>query len=235
MIELVHKKTLSILFGVSLFSVFVFSIGIAGTNSFQEFIKTNTSWFSEKNYALFPLTEVTAATSPVSDAERVQSIVVRFSDGPMPSEFPFTTFSQFQPVNTLEDDIFRMGVYQFGGKPEFILSSLPSKDKIPLYEAIDREYFAKLSPTVRSFTVEIDLLAGDGSLIQTWQYNKCQIIGYGAYLQDIKNFIPFSGQEGEYRDKKEYRDKILFECSGVRLLTEDQTIREPRDPRKYLD
>ena len=208
-----QKKTLSILFGVSLFSVFVFSIGIAGTDSFQEFIKTNASWFSEKNYALIPLTEVTAATSPVSDAERVQSIVVRFSDGPLPAEVPFTTFSQFQPVNTLEDDIFRMGVYQFGSRPEFILSSLPSKDKIPLYEAIDREYFSKLSPTISAFTVEIDLLAGDGSLIQTWKYNKCQVIGYGAFLQDITNFIPFSGQEGEYRDK------ILFGCSGVRLLT----------------
>jgi len=92
-----QKKTLSILFGVSIFSVFVFSIGIAGTDSFQEFIKTNASWFSEKNYALIPLTEVTAATSPVSDAERVQSIVVRFSDGPLPAEVPFTTFSQFQP------------------------------------------------------------------------------------------------------------------------------------------
>ncbi len=222
-----QKKILSILFGVSLFSVFVFSIGIAGTDSFQEFIKTNASWFSEKNYALIPLTEVTAATSPVSDAERVQSIVVRFSGGPLPAEVPFTTFSQFQPVNTLEDDIFRMGVYQFGSRPEFILSSLPSKDKIPLYEAIDREYFSKLSPTISAFTVEIDLLAGDGTLIQTWKYNKCQVIGYGAFLQDITNFIPFSGQEGEYRDK------ILFGCSGVRLLTEDQTIREPPNPLKY--
>ena len=96
---------------------------------------------------------------------------------------------------------------------KFILQSLPSKDKTALYAAIDREYFAKAgSVTITRFDVAIDILAGDGTLIQTWQYNKCQVFAYGTFLQEVRNFYQFSGQL-----QSEYRDKIIVECSGVRL------------------
>jgi len=224
------KTPLLIFFGISLFCVSIISLSTVDASSIPDWVKNNALWWAEGNiseadyisslqYLInqgilsipIPITQVLAASSPVSDADRAQSIVVRFSNGPMPTERPFTTFSQFQSISP-RDDLLHRSVYVFGDKPQFILESLPSIDKIDLYRAIDKVYFAKASPTITRFDVAIDILAGDGSLIQTWQYNKCQVFGYGTFLTDLTNFIPFSGQEGS-----EFRDKIVFECAGVRL------------------
>jgi len=224
------KTPLLIFFGILLFSVSVISLSTVDASSIPDWIKYNAKWWAEGSisegdyisslqYLInqgilsipIPITQVLAASSPVSDAERAQSIVVRFSNGPLPTERPFTTFSSFQSISP-RDDILHQAVYVFGDKPQFILESLPSKDKIDLYRAIDRVYFAKAVSTITRFDVAIDILAGDGSLIQTWQYKKCQVTGYGTFFQDVTNFYPFSGKEGG-----EFRDKITVECSGVRL------------------
>ena len=224
------KTSLLIFLGISLFCVSVISLSTVDASSIPDWIKYNAKWWAEGSisetdyisslqYLInqgilsipIPITEVIAASTSLSDDERAQSIVVRFSNGPMPTERPFTTFSSFQSVSP-RDDILHRSVYVFGDKPQFILESLPSIDKVDLYRAIDKVYFAKASPTITRFDVAIDILAGDGSLIQTWQYNKCQVFGYGTFLTDLTNFIPFSGQEGS-----EFRDKIVFECAGVRL------------------
>jgi len=224
------KTHLLIFFGILLFCVSVISLSTVDASSIPDWVKNNAKWWAEGNiseadyisslqYLInqgilsipIPITEVIAASTSLSDDERAQSIVVRFSNGPMPTERPFTTFSSFQSVSP-RDDILHRSVYVFGDKPQFILESLPSIDKVDLYRAIDKVYFAKASPTITRFDVAIDILAGDGSLIQTWQYNKCQVFGYGTFLTDLTNFIPFSGQEGS-----EFRDKIVFECAGVRL------------------
>jgi len=224
------KTPLLIFFGILLFCVSVISLSTVDASSIPDWVKNNAKWWAEGSisetdyisslqYLInqgilsipIPITEVIAASTSLSDDERAQSIVVRFSNGPMPTERPFTTFSSFQSVSP-RDDILHRSVYVFGDKPQFILESLPSIDKVDLYRAIDKVYFAKASPTITRFDVAIDILAGDGSLIQTWQYNKCQVFGYGTFLTDLTNFIPFSGQEGS-----EFRDKIVFECAGVRL------------------
>ncbi len=225
------KTPLLIFFGILLFSVSVISLSTVDASSIPDWVKNNAKWWAEGSitetdyisslqYLInqgilsipIPITQVLAASSPVSDAERAQSIVVRFSNGPLPTERPFTTFSSYQSISP-RDDILHQAVYVFGDKPQFVLESLPSKDKVDLYRAIDSEYFAKAGyATITRFDVAIDILAGDGSLIQTWQYNKCQVSGYGTYFQDVTNFYPFSGQEGG-----EFRDKITVECSGVRL------------------
>jgi hypothetical protein len=224
------KKHLLIFSSILLFSVSVISLSTVDASSIPDWVKNNAKWWAEGSisetdyisslqYLInqgilsipIPITEVIAASTSLSDDERAQSIVVRFSDGPMPTERPFTTFSSFQSVSP-RDDILHRSVYVFGDKPQFILESLPSIDKVDLYRAIDKVYFAKTSPTITRFDVAIDILAGDGSLIQTWQYNKCQVFGYGTFLTDLTNFIPFSGQEGS-----EFRDKIVFECAGIRL------------------
>ena len=224
------KKHLLIFSGILLFCVSVISLSTVDASSIPDWVKNNALWWAEGSiteadyisslqYLInqgilsipIPITEVIAASTSLSDDERAQSIVVRFSNGPMPTERPFTTFSSFQSVSP-RDDILHRSVYVFGDKPQFILESLPSIDKVDLYRAIDKVYFAKASPTITRFDVAIDILAGDGSLIQTWQYNKCHVFGYGTFLTDLTNFIPFSGQEGS-----EFRDKIVFECAGVRL------------------
>ncbi len=225
------KIPLLIFLGISLFGVSVISLSTVDASSIPDWVKNNAKWWAEGNiseadyvsslqYLInqgvlsipIPITQVIAASTPVSDAERAQSIVVRFSDGPMPTEIPFTTFSLFQPI-TQREKFVHENAYVFGDKPQFVLQSLPSKDKVELYEAIDRVYFAKAgTATITRFDVAIDILAGDGSLIQTWQYNKCQVFAYGTFLQEVRNFYPFSD-----RLESEFRDKMIVECSGVRL------------------
>ncbi len=224
------KTPLLIFFGILLFCVSFISLSTVDASSIPDWVKNNAKWWadgsiSESDYISslqylinqgilsipIPIIEVIAASSPVSDADRAQSIVVRFSNGPLPTERPFTTFSSFQSVSP-RDDILHRSVYVFGDKPQFILESLPSKDKVDLYRAIDRVYFSRAVSTITRFDVAIDILAGDSSLIQTWQYKKCQVTGYGTFFQDVTNFYPFSGQEGG-----EFRDKFVFECSGIRL------------------
>jgi len=199
-------------------------------SSIPDWAKNNARWYSEGRiseaeyisslqYLInqgilsipIPITQVITA-STVNDAERAQSLVVRFSDGPMPTEIPFTTFSLFQPI-TQREKFVHENAYVIGDKPQFILQSLPSKDKVELYKAIDKVYFAKAgTATITRFDVAIDILAGDGSLIQTWKYSKCHVYAYGTFLQEVRNFYQFSD-----RLKPEFRDKIIVECAGVRL------------------
>ncbi len=224
------KTHLLIFFGILLFSVSVISLSTVDASSIPDWVKNNAKWWAEGSiteadyisslqYLInqgilsipIPITEVIAASTSLSDEERAQSIVVRFSNGPLPTERPFTTFSSYQSISP-RDDILHQAVYVFGDKPQFVLESLPSKDKVDLYRAIDQVYFSKSDPTITRFDVAIDILAGDGSLIQTWQYNKCQVFAYGTYLQEVRNFYPFSD-----KFQSEFRDKILVECAGVRL------------------
>jgi len=226
-----HKKPLLLIFGIS-FCAITLSVSMVSASSVPEWVKNNAKWWADgtigeadyiaslqylitQGIITIPITEVTAATSPVSDADRAQSLVVRISGGPIKEEVSFMTFSSFTTVSSRDVTLIDASVYKFGEKPQFMISGLPSKDKTLLYEAIDKEFFAKTSsPTVTRFNVNIDILAGDGSLIQTWKYSKCLITAYGTFFQDVTNFYPFSGQEGG-----EFRDKIFFECAGVRLDT----------------
>ena len=225
------KKPLLIILGIS-FCAITLSVSMVSASSVPEWVKNNAKWWADgtigeadyiaslqylitQGIITIPITEVTAATSPVSDADRAQSLVVRISGGPIKEEVSFMTFSSFTTVSSRDVSLIDASVYKFGEKPQFMISGLPSKDKTLLYEAIDKEFFAKTSsPTVTRFNVNIDILAGDGSLIQTWKYSKCLITAYGTFFQDVTNFYPFSGQEGG-----EFREKIFFECAGVRLDT----------------
>jgi len=205
-----HKKPLLIILGIS-FCAIALSVSMVSASSVPEWVKNNAKWWADA----IPITEVTAATSPVSDEDRAQSLVVRISGGPIKEEVSFMTFSLFTTISSRDVSLIDASVYKFGEKPQFMISGLPSKDKTLLYEAIDKEFFAKTSsPTVSRFDVNIDILAGDGSLIQTWIYKKCLITAYGTFFQDVTNFYPFSGQKGG-----EFRDKTFFECAGVRLGT----------------
>jgi hypothetical protein len=69
------------------------------------------------------------------------------------------------------------------------------------------------SAIVTPFDVDIDVLSGDGQIIQTWAYKNCEPTAYGTFLQDVTNFYQFVDQ-----DKSEIRDRVTFTCSGVKLL-----------------
>ena len=211
--------------------VTVFSLSVlADSSSIPVWVKNNAKWWSEgsisegeylksleylitKEIINIPQKiEVTAAQTPLSDDERAQFFVVHFSNGLIEKPFTVHTFSKFESTSSQskETELFKYPMYQFKDKAQFILEGLPSVDKKDLYRGIDR--WMNIGETLTPFDVNIDVVAGDGTIIQTWSYTKCKPTAYGTYLQDVINFYQYSGQE-----KSEIRDRVAFSCTSVLL------------------
>jgi hypothetical protein len=211
--------------------VTTFSISVlADTSSIPEWVKNNAKWWSDgsisegeylksleylitKGVINIPQKiEVTAAQTPLSDDERGQFFVVHFSDGLIEKPFTVNTFSKFESTSSQSRDThpYKFPMYYFKDKPEFFLEGLPSMDKKDLYRGIDR--WMTKSTTLSAFDVNIDVVSGDSTVIQTWSYTNCQPTAYGTYLQDVINFYQYSGEE-----KSEIRDRVAFSCTSVLL------------------
>jgi len=211
--------------------VTVFSLSVlADSSSIPVWVKNNAKWWSEgsiseveylksleylitKGIINIPQKiEVTAAQTPLSDDERAQFFVVHFSDGLIEKPFTVYTFSKFESTSSQSKgtELFKFPMYYFKDKAEFLLEGLPSVDKKDLYRGIDR--WMTRGTTLSPFAVDIDVVAGDGTVIQTWTYTNCQPTAYGTYLQDVINFYQYSGQ-----NKSEIRDRVAFSCTSVLL------------------
>ena len=64
----------------------------------------------------------------------------------------------------------------------FILESLPSKDKEWLNEFLAR--YINIGKIPDLFKVRVDVVTGDGSVIQSWNYEECQVIDHIQYFDD---------------------------------------------------
>ena len=211
--------------------VTVFSLSVlADSSSIPVWVKNNAKWWSEgsiseveylksleylitKGIINIPQKiEVTAAQTPLTDDERAQFFVVHFSDGLIEKPFTVYTFSKFESTSSQSKgtELFKFPMYYFKDKAEFLLEGLPSVDKKDLYRGIDR--WMTRGTTLTPFAVDIDVVAGDGTVIQTWTYTNCQPTAYGTYLQDVINFYQYSGQ-----NKSEIRDRVAFSCTSVLL------------------
>ena len=157
-----------------------------------------------------PITEVTAATTSLSNSERAQSFIVHFSGGDLLTEtITIYSYSQFLHFSeTIASD----SISQFQDRPAFLLRSLPSHDKAIIYGLVDK--YVNAGKTPEMFDVSVEVVAGDGSVIQTWEYRRCDIIDYAVYVND---------EEDEYRfgdkDEAEIRDVLVVECAGFSLNT----------------
>jgi len=213
-------------------SLFVF----AEDSVIPEWVKNNAKWWSEGQIAeadfisalqylinqgiiTIPITEVTAAKVSLSDSERAQSYVVHIKGeriGATDVGATFHTFSEFRHLSDTIDTSFA-GTIDVGGGPMFYLMGLPSHDKNSLYQVLD-EYFNyhffpdKYDPP-EVFSVKVDILAGDGTIIQTWDYIECDIIEYTTFLDSDKATYRF----GE-KDEAEIREFLLWECSRFNLI-----------------
>ena len=208
-----------------------FSISVlADSSSIPVWVKNNAKWWSEDSISegeylksleylitkgiinIPQKIEVTAAQTPLSDDERAQFFVVHFSNGLIEKPFTVNTFSKFESTSSQskETELFKYPMYQFKDKAQFILEGLPSVDKKDLYRGIDR--WMTRGTTLSPFAVDIDVVAGDSTVIQTWSYTNCQPTAYGTYLQDVINFYQYSGQ-----NKSEIRDRVAFSCTSVLL------------------
>ena len=226
-----NMKKFSIILTISLIGLLGFSItASAADSSIPDWIKNNAKWWSEGSisetdyiksleYLItngiiqipIPITEVTATQTALTEEERAQSFKVTISNVVAPISVSF--FEKFEIATsqrgTADDPRGRM--YEFrDDNPQFFLESLPSADKKQFYEIISN--WMDRGNLLNEFDVDIEVLDGTGSTIQTWEFNKCEITSYGTYLQDTIFIYQFSGIQDS-----EIRDRTHFSCVGVHL------------------
>lgn len=224
------RKVALLMTAIPLFATTFFISVLADSSSIPEWVKNNAKWWSEGSISegeyvksleylistgiidIPQKIEVTAAQTPLSDAERAQFFVVHFSNGLIEKPFTVYTFSKFESTSSQNrgTDLYKFPMYYFKDKTEFLLEGLPSLDKKDLYRGIDR--WMTQSTTLNPFDINIDVVSGDSTVIQTWSYANCKPTAYGTYLQDVINFYQYSGQE-----KSEIRDRVAFSCTSLLL------------------
>ncbi|HUU49265.1 MAG TPA: hypothetical protein VMW55_10865 [Nitrosopumilaceae archaeon] len=145
--------------------------------------------------------------------ERVISYVVHFSGTDFDGLYSVDTFSKFAPSRSLDESPYRIITYSSNhvdSEPQFFLESLPSIDKKQLYGL----YAAYVNPgkTPELFDTSIDLILGDGTILQRWNYRECNIFDYRLRLEDSMLSFPFAE-----KPEPEIRDKTDFVCQGFSL------------------
>lgn len=225
-----NKKSLTVfLLGFTILGVFGFSISASANNSnIPEWIKNNAKWWSEGTISetdyitslqylitngiiQIPITEVTAAQTSLSNEERAQYFKVTLSNIVAPISAAY--FEKFEMTSsqpgTSDDPRGRM--YEFRDiNPKFFLESLPSADKKQFYKFVSD--WMDRGSLLNKFNIDVDVLDGKDSTIQTWKFDKCEITSYGTYLQDTVFLYQFSGVQDS-----EIRDRTNFSCVGVHL------------------
>ncbi len=227
------KKTSLLIISLILsITIIGFSItALAADSSVPEWVKNSAKWWSEGSISEseyvtsleflitegiiqvpIPITEVLAAQSLLTDDERAQYFVVRFADGLIERPVTIETFYKFEATSSKSraSELYVSPIYLFDDKPTFLLESMPSPDKRDLYIGINN--WMKRGISLTPFDVSIDVMSGDGRVIQTWHYLKCTPTGYGTFLQDIRNLYQFVDQ-----NKSEIRERVTFSCQGIDL------------------
>jgi hypothetical protein len=134
------------------------------------------------------------------------------------------------------DSFSRVGFVDGAGN--FLLESVPSKDKRPFYELVKKSIEDKNPNTVNNrMHVSIDLYSGDGERIQSLEYRDCSVTEYFVHGVDSKGKIFFLEEDGTI----EIREVTKFSCVSFTLnidpitakTTIDETISELRGEFDY--
>ncbi len=146
---------------------------------------------------------------PTSD-ESITGYVVHFNGPDFDGLQTFETFSDFSPsINLIETeyDAITIPGNPLGSKPQFFLESLPSVDKLTLY----KYYAMYINPgqPPKSVDVSIDLITGDKTILQRWNYADCYFYEHNTFLED--SFLKFQYSE---KPGPEIRDRSEFTCAG---------------------
>jgi hypothetical protein len=159
-----------------------------------------------------PTTTVTATNSNLSPNTMAQSFVVHFTTAT--NTISFNTFSKIGmfgmtaagPSTPATDS---------SGPPQFYLESIPTKDKQSYYNFVNQYMnIASTNSDYPLFDISIDIMAGDGSIVETVHYTKCKFQSYYPYVNDLKDAYRFSGQ-----DSSEIRDVSTFSCAKIAITT----------------
>jgi hypothetical protein len=143
----------------------------------------------------------------------IKGYVVHFNGPDFDGLYTIKTFSDFSPsYDFIESpfDTITLPGNTIGAKPQFFLESLPSVDKLDLYEY----YAMHVNPgqPPRPVDVSIDLITGDGTILQRWNYVDCSFYDHSTFLED--SFLKFPYAESL---RPEIRDKSELTCSGTNL------------------
>ncbi len=165
---------------------------------------------------------VSNAITP-TDYQRAQTFVVHMQGTEISPAQTSYTFTKFSPI-TNEDLPILLPNAPFDETPKFYLESLPSKDKAWLYELASMYINPGKIPEL--FEVTIDVLAGNGSILQIWDYSKCDIIDYKPILADSLATRMFTEQF-----QPEIRERTIFSCAGISLNPQIESLSEPKETR----
>ena len=144
--------------------------------------------------------------------ERAMSFVAHFQGSEIAPAQTSYTFSNFSPITNNESNILKPDNPLNSSSKQFYLESLPSKDKEWLYELASMYINPGKVPEL--FEVTIEMVSGDGELLQTWKYGKCEITNYDVYLED--GLLNYKFHE---RWQSEIRDRTIFDCGGLKFRT----------------
>ncbi len=148
-----------------------------------------------------------------SENDRAMYFVARISEGLIQyTEIVKSNFFKFTPFKQQSIQIAPENPLPNKPPLRFLLETLPSKENIDYYQAID-DYFQSDSPLFKRFDVSIDVVSGDGTVLQTWEYRNCDLEDYTVYLQDNIIYNRFHGGMGP-----EIRERSIFYCSGLSLV-----------------
>ncbi len=148
-----------------------------------------------------------------NESDRAMYFEARISEGLIKyTEIVKSNFFKFTPFKVQSPQIVPENTLPNRPPLRFLLETLPSKENINYYQAID-DYFQTDSPLFKEFDVSIDVVSGDGTVLQTWEYRNCDLEDYVVYLQDNIIFDRFSGEQGS-----EIRERSIFLCTGLSLV-----------------
>jgi len=208
--------------GIILFSVTAY----AQSSAIPDWVKNNAKWWSEgqigesdyisslqylinQGIIKIPIKQVVATDTAISDEIRAHSLVVRIL---FPGESEYQTFHSFSMIVEVGDTVSSPGK----GTPELFLVSIPSLDKKPLYEIVGktlRSGGAVTTMQALETNFAIDVIAKDGSLIETVEYRKCKVADYYIYVDQWKDRYRFSNVDGP-----EIREVTDLVCTGYDVI-----------------
>lgn len=109
------------------------------------------------------------------------------------------------------DSFSRIGFVR-GAGTQFLLESLPSKDKKPFYETVQN---SMNTANPKLLNIYIEIFSGDGTLIETLNYKRCNVVSYFVHTNDSKGKFSFL-EEGN--SKLQIREVTKFECAGFSII-----------------
>ena len=113
------------------------------------------------------------------------------------------------------DSFSRIGFVE--GEANFLLESVPSKDKKPFYSLVQKSLESKNTLLKnKGMNISIDIFSGDGEVIQTLIYSDCDVTEYFVHGVDSRGKIFFTENDGDV----EIREVTKFECVSFALDVE---------------